>query len=372
MSENHDEVQQSRSAVHGATQDFHGEFKVPGGKLVVADLQVADGVITTMNLNGDFFLEPDEALAEINRALLGLPADASHAELASAVNHAVAEGTVMFGFDANAVATAVRRATGYATRWEDHQWEVIRPQVIPIQTQVALDQLLTEDVAAGRTRPAMRLWQWPEDQPSVVIGSFQSYSNEVDPQAVDEHGITVVRRVSGGGAMFMEDDNCVTYSLYLPTSLVDGMSFTDSYPFLDSWVMDALASTGVKAFYQPLNDIATPEGKIGGAAQKRLAAGSMLHHVTMSYDIDAEKMTQVLRIGREKISDKGVRSAKKRVDPLRRQTGLSRQQIWDVLINTFAEHYQAEVRDLTDEEIARAEALAAEKFSTGSWTHRVP
>src|SRR5699024_12466130 len=106
------------------------------------------------------------------------------------------------------------------------------PTDIPIFTQLALYQILTEDVAAGRAKPAMRLWRWPLSDPSVVIGSFQSYSNEVDADAVAKHNIKVVRRVSGGGAMFMEADDAVTYSLYTPTSLVDGVILSDSSPFL--------------------------------------------------------------------------------------------------------------------------------------------
>lgn len=353
-------------------KQLHGEFKVPGGKLVIADLDVTEGKISRANINGDFFLEPDEALDDINHALMGLPYDASHSQITKTLDSSLDDSVVMFGFDAHAVATAVRRATGFATSWEDHDWDVILPTEIPIYTQVALDQVLTEDVAAGRTRPAMRLWRWPLTDPAVVIGSFQSYSNEVDPEAVARHGIKVARRISGGGAMFMEADNAVTYSLYTPTSLVDGMSFTDSYPFLDAWVMDALQRMSVKAYYEPLNDISTPDGKIGGAAQKRLAAGSMLHHVTMSYDIDAQKMTEVLRIGREKISDKGITSAQSRVDPLRRQTGMARSEIWDVLIETFRERYGATPREVTADELARAEALAANKFMTTKWIQRVP
>ena len=139
-----------------------------------------------------------------------------------------------------------------------------------------------------------------------MIGSFQSVRNELHPDGVARHGISVVRRISGGGAMFMEAGNCITYSLYLPQTLVDGISFADSYGFLDAWVMAALEKVGISAFYVPLNDIATEQGKIGGAAQKRLANGGMLHHVTMSYDIDADKMVEVLRIGKEKLSDKGT------------------------------------------------------------------
>ena len=354
------------------SKPLHGEFKVPGGKLVIADLDVSAKTITRANINGDFFLEPDEALDDINRALVGLPHDASHSTIVKAVESTVDDSVVMFGFDAQAVATAVRRATGYATRWQDHTWAIILPTEMPIYTQVALDQILTEDVSAGRARPAMRLWKWPLSEPAVVIGSFQSVSNEVDAAAVAKHNINVARRISGGGAMFMEADNCVTYSLYTPTSLVDGMSFTDSYPFLDAWVMDALDRMDVKAFYEPLNDISTPEGKIGGAAQKRLAAGSMLHHVTMSYDIDAEKMTQVLRTGREKVSDKGIASAQARVDPLRRQTGMERTDIWEVMIETFADRYGATTREVTADELSRAESLADEKFTTDEWIHRVP
>jgi lipoate---protein ligase len=99
----------------------------------------------------------------------------------------------------------------------------------------------------------LRLWDWSER--SVVIGSFQSLTNEVDLEAAQELDTQIVRRISGGGAMFMEAGNCITYSLCFPQSLVDGLSFADSYPFLDSWVMEALDQVGVQAVYKPLNDI---------------------------------------------------------------------------------------------------------------------
>lgn len=348
----------------------HGEYKVPGGKLVVADLTVADGVIASASINGDFFLEPDEALEDIDAALVGLAVGTSHEDLAAAVTAKLRSDAVMFGFDARAVATAVRRALGLATGWADHAWQVLGPTPYPIAVNAALDEVLARQVGAGLRPPTMRLWEWNE--PAVVIGSFQSLKNEVDAEQAERYGVKVVRRISGGGAMFMEAGTCITYSLYLPTSLVDGMSFADSYPFLDAWVMESLARVGVEAHYVPLNDIATEAGKIGGAAQKRLAGGGMLHHVTMSYDIDADKMTQVLRIGREKISDKGITSAKKRVDPLKRQTGRSREQILETLTEVFTQRYGATPATLDAATLAEAEALAESKFDTPEWTARVP
>jgi lipoate-protein ligase A len=172
--------------------------------------------------------------------------------------------------------------------------------------------------------------------------------------------------------MFIEPGNTITYSLYVPDALVQGMTFTDSYAFLDDWVLGALGELGIRAWYQPINDITSDKGKIGGAAQKRLSSGAVLHHVTMSYDIDADKMLDVLRIGREKLSDKGMTSARKRVDPLRRQTGLPRSEIIDRMIAHFRGRYGLTDDRLSAAELRAAEKRAAGKFGTEEWTARVP
>ncbi|HEX2901935.1 MAG TPA: biotin/lipoate A/B protein ligase family protein [Jatrophihabitans sp.] len=349
---------------------MHGEFKVPSGKLVVVDLDVADGALAEVRVSGDFFLEPDEALLAINRALTGAGAQASSEELAARIERALPEGTVMFGFTPSAVATAVRRALAKATSWTDHDWLLIhRPPELP-QYHMALDQILIEEVAAGRRPPMLRVWEWAA--PCVVIGSFQSVRNEVDLAAAERHGIEVVRRISGGGAMFIEPGNTITYSVYAPASLVEGLSFADSYAFLDDWVLGALREIGVQATYQPLNDITSPAGKIGGAAQKRLVGGAVLHHVTMSYDIDTAKMLEVLRIGREKLSMKGTTSAVKRVDPVRSQTGLPREQVIDAMVGSFRNRYGLTSGELTEDELRRAAELITTKFATPDWIHRVP
>ncbi|MGO4423524.1 lipoate--protein ligase family protein [Streptomyces sp. MCAF7] len=299
---------------------MHGEYKVPGGKLVVVDLEVEDGRLKDVRVAGDFFLEPDEALLAINRALEGAPADTDARGLAGRVEAALPEGAVMFGFTADAVGVAVRRALAHATDWTDYDWQLIHEGPQPPALHMALDEVLTEEVALGRRPPTLRVWE------------------------------------------------CV------PESLVSGLSFADSYAYLDDWVLGALGDMGIAAWYQPLNDIATDAGKIGGAAQKRVVTGSgaVLHHVTMSYDIDADKMVEVLRIGREKLSDKGTRSAKKRVDPLRRQTGLARAAVIDRMIASFRERYGLADGKVTEEEAARAQRLAEAKFGSWEWTTRVP
>jgi lipoate-protein ligase A len=349
---------------------MHGEYKVPGGKLVVVDLEERDGRIADFRLAGDFFLEPDDALADIDAAVNGLPIESDVAAIAAAVRSALPEGAQLLGFTPESVGTAVRRALVTAPGWRDFEWEIVHDKPLSPHMNLALDEVLTARVGDGRRRPTLRIWQWTSS--AVVIGSFQSYRNEVDPEGAARHGFDVVRRISGGGAMLISSEWIITYSLYVPASLVAGMTFADSYAFLDDWVLQALRSLGIEAEYKPLNDIASPQGKIGGAAQKRLANGGVLHHASLSYDMDGDVMTDVLRIGREKLSDKGTTSAAKRVDPLRTQTGLPRDEIIARFEETFAKLYGAVPGTVTDEEYAEAEALVASKFATDAWLHRVP
>ena len=345
---------------------MHGEFKVPGGKLVVVDLSVVEGLLADVRVSGDFFLEPDSALPAIDAALTGLPAAAD----ARAIAAALPSDAVLLGFSPEAVATAVRRALQKATTWRDYTWELVHPGPLDPLTHLALDEVLAEEVGAGRRNPTLRIWEW--DKPAVVIGSFQSVRNEVDPENAAKYGFRVVRRISGGGAMFMDAGAIITYSIYAPVDLVQGMSFADSYAFFDEWTVQALQSLGVDASYQPLNDIASPDGKIGGAAQKRLGNGGVLHHVTMAYDMDGDRMTEVLRIGREKLSDKGTKSANKRVDPLRRQTGKTRDEIIERMVSTFRDLHGLKDGVITDDEYARAAELVEQKFGTDEWLYRVP
>jgi lipoate-protein ligase A len=349
---------------------MHGEYKVPGGKLVVVDFEVRDGRIAQFRLSGDFFLEPDETLDDINRAVEGVPATAMIEDVAAAIRGQLSPGAQLLGITPESVGVAVRRAMTGAAQWRDYDWQIVHEPALSPAMHLALDEVLTNAVGEGSRPPTLRIWEWSE--PAVVIGSFQSVRNEVDEIEAAALDTRVVRRISGGGAMYMQPEAAITYSLYVPGELVRGMSFEASYAFLDEWVLEALKSFGIDASYKPLNDITSPQGKIGGAAQKRLGSGAVLHHVTMSYDMDAEKMVRVLRIGREKLSDKGTQSAKKRVDPLRSQTGESREVIIDRLIQTFTQRHGGTAGGITSAEFAAAEKLVEEKYLTEAWLRRVP
>lgn len=350
---------------------MHGEYKVPGGKLVVADIETADGAITEAQISGDFFLEPEDALAAICGTLKGQSVTASVPEIATVIRAALPEDAQLFGFSPEAVAIAVRRALGVSKTWQDFEWVVVDDRPLSPAMHVALDDVLAREVASGRRAPTLRFWTW--DQAAIIIGSFQSLSNEVDLDAARAHGVEVVRRATGGGAMFVEPGTAITYSLYAPVELVADMGFADSYAFLDNWVLKALNAIGIEAVYKPLNDISSPKGKIGGAAQKRFAGNkTVLHHVTMAYDMDADKMMKVLRIGREKLSDKGTASAGKRVDPVRSQSGMSREDVIAAMKDMFKELYGSTPGSISDAEYAAAEELVASKYGTAEWLNKLP
>lgn len=254
-------------------------------------------------------------------------------------------------------------------RWSTYDWELIPAVAETPAMNVALDEVLTKAVGRGERGPTLRFWGWASD--AVILGRFQSVQNEVQVERAREHGVEIIRRISGGGAMLVQPEGAITYSLYVPPDFVRDLSFAESYAFLDSWIVDGLRGLGIDAWYQPLNDITSSEGKIGGAAQAR-RFGAVLHHTTMAYDMNVELLLNVLRIGLEKLSDKGLSSAAKRVAPLRQQTSLPRQDIIDTFTRRFIDMTSATTGAITAAERIEAEKLTTTKFLTDEWTYVLP
>lgn len=268
-----------------------------------------------------------------------------------------------------AAAVAARSRVEDDARWRAYEWELLPEAARPPLENMALDELLTERVGRGERKPTLRIWGW--SAPCVVLGRFQSVKNEVNEAAAREHGVELVRRISGGGAMFIQPEGAITWSIYAPEEMVRGLSFPESYAFFDAWVVDALRELGIDAWYAPLNDITSSGGKIGGAAQAR-RNGAVLHHTTMAYQMDVPLMLQVLRIGREKLSDKGMRSAEKRVGPLRQQTNLARAAIIDHLVAHFGGRYGLTRGTIDAAEQAETERRVRDRFGTREWIYFLP
>lgn len=406
-----------------------GECKLHGGKLVGVTLTVDDGRIVDSRLDGDFFISTNSDDISLVRAIehsvngAELPIDVH--SLANRIDMALKSHpeAQLIGATSASIATAIERGSrqvkenampyqagqtpipsipaGHPEQSlqihanhlpsssdgrsnADHvaemrlseRWSSLHPLVIHDSPrdpamQMALDEVLSEKVADGTIPATFRIWEWKSS--AVIIGRFQSLSNEVDLEQARRENISVVRRVTGGGAMFVEPSNTITYSLYAPLSFVEGMDVAQSYRLCDEWLVAALRELGMKVSFSSMNDLASEQGKIGGAAQRRFARrdggpGAVLHHVTLAYDIDAEKMARVLRISKEKMSDKAVRSVVKRVDPMRSQTGMARSDIishlQDFLLRNVS---QAVVSTISPACLNESSELAKQRYSKDAW-----
>ena len=233
---------------------------------------------------------------------------------------------------------------------------------------MAVDEVLLGQVISGRRPPTMRLWGWIER--ALVIGSHQSVRNEVDLAEARRYGFVVTRRMSGGGTMLCEPDRTITYSLYLPDSMVAGVSFRKSYALLDQWAVAAFNEMGVPASYREINDIVSPRGKIAGAAQAR-RRGHVLHHTTIAHTMDVDLLPRVIRIGRASVAERGVRSAEKSVSPLSWFTALSCEEVTARMQSHFMREFDSAASTLTAPEIAAARELVASKYATPEWIDRL-
>jgi lipoate-protein ligase A len=254
-------------------------------------------------------------------------------------------------------------------RLAELDWDLIPYTPHSAHMHMAVDEVLLQRVIAGARRPTLRFWDWIE--PALVIGSHQSVVNEVDVAAAQELGFTITRRMSGGGTMLCEPDRTITFSLYVPATVVEGLSFRQSYAALDAWAVRAFVSLGVPAAYREINDIISPRGKIAGAAQAR-RRGFVLHHTTIAHSMDPALLVRLIRIGRERLSERGVRSADKSVSPLSDFTSMRCAEVARQMERSFTAEFHAHISDLSHAELDSAIDLAKTKYATRGWIHRLP
>lgn len=338
-----------------------GSVKIPAGKFVKVIIEDGD-----VDVRGDFFLEPPKALEEIEEKLAEV--EGGKEEAMAALNEVEAE---FIGFSREHIAEAYAQAVGEAEdsgeETKGREWRIINDSERTEAMHHALDEVLVERMAEGGMKPTLRFWH--RKNPAIPMGRFQSYEDEVEQDYVEDKGVEVVRRITGGGAMYSEPGDVITYSMYLPESEAPS-DIKESYRELDRWAVEALNELGIDVDYKPLNDIEHEEGKVGGAAQLR-KGDAVLHHTMLSYDLNTENMLKALRIGKEKVSDKAIESAEKRVAVMSDYVDHGREEVIEKMIEKFRQEYGGEEGELTEEELSEAEELAEEKFESDDWNQKM-
>lgn len=257
-----------------------------------------------------------------------------------------------------------RTRTDGGTGFADLDWRIVDDERRPEPENHGIDAALLDRVDAGTAPPTLRIWGRTDR--AALIGRFQSYEDEVAAEYVDRNDVRVVRRETGGGAVYVEPDGVLTYSLVAPRSALPD-DVAAGFERCNAWVVEALRDLGVDAAHEPLNDIVHPDGKIAGSAQLR-HEGAVLHHAVLTHTLDIEEMLRVLSIGAEKVSDKAVESAEKRVAPIGRYVSASPGDVEDRLRTHFRDRFGGHVGTLSEEELRAARRRVTDRFGTGGWT----
>lgn len=254
----------------------------------------------------------------------------------------------------------------------DISWRVIELETHDAFMNMALDEACCESVASGLVRPTVRFYRW---SPSAVsIGYFQSLEDEINIEACVADGVDVIRRRTGGGAVYHDYDGEITYSVMVPEKdfcNADGerLGITESYREICGWIINGLQLVGIEAEFKPINDIIVSSSgkKISGNAQTR-RGGVILQHGTILLTVDVKKMFSLLKVGKEKIADKMIAAVEERVTSIAQvRPEVTREEVYSTLMSAFTIGKTFEVGSWSEKELERAQELVRERYKTSEW-----
>jgi len=241
-------------------------------------------------------------------------------------------------------------------------WRVLPYSENDAYMNMAIDEAICESVAAGGP-PTIRFYGW---SPSAVsLGYFQCIEHEVDLAACEGAGIDIVRRRTGGGAVYHDKDGEITYSVIAGEALFP-KGILESYREICGWIIDSFAILGMNAEFKPINDITVGGKKISGNAQTR-RNGVLLQHGTILHSVDVDRMFSLLRVPDEKIRDKMIASVKERVTCVRHHGEFIKHETYEALVNGFTKGKEHAAGQLTESEFLRANALAEGRYRKKEW-----
>lgn len=222
---------------------------------------------------------------------------------------------------------------------------------------LAFEEYVFNSVLPDQT--VLLLWR---NSPSVIIGRFQNTYNEINMQFIEEKGINVVRRMTGGGAVYHDLGN-LNYSFISQEhdKRIDFKRFM--LP-----VKTALEKMGIAAELSGRNDLLVDGKKISGNAQLN-RNGRVLHHGTLLFDVNLEDMVQALNVDIAKMVSKGVQSIRSRVTNIREQLHekIDIQSFQTELLKSLFNNTKPEIYELSEKDRLAIRKIAEDKYSSWDW-----
>lgn len=204
------------------------------------------------------------------------------------------------------------------------------------------------------------------NQPSIIIGKNQNTIEEINTDYVEENGIIVVRRLSGGGAVY-HDLNNLNFSFLTKD---DGNSFSNYKKFTQP-VVDALAKLGVNSELSGRNDILAEGKKVSGNAQYS-TRGRMFSHGTLMFNLDIDAVVNSLKVKQDKIESKGIKSVRSRVaniiDFLPEKITVEEFRM-EILKSIFGGEENIRYYELTEEDWDNIHEISKNRYQLWEWNY---
>ena len=204
------------------------------------------------------------------------------------------------------------------------------------------------------------------NQPSIIIGRNQNTIEEINTDFVEKNGIIPVRRLSGGGAVYHDLGN-LNFSFLTKD---DGESFRNFKKFTQP-VVDALAKMGVNAELSGRNDILAEGKKISGNAQFS-TRGRMFSHGTLMFDTEIDAVVSALKVSKEKIESKGIKSIRSRVTNINEllDNPMTIEQFrLEILTSIFGGEENIQYWELTEQDWENIHKLSEERYQQWDWNY---
>jgi lipoate-protein ligase A len=254
-----------------------------------------------------------------------------------------------------------------------NNWRLLKLETHDAYTNMAIDEAILTARIGNLVPNTIRLYCW---NPSAVsIGKFQNIENEVHLDNCKKHCVDVVRRITGGGAVYHDAKDEITYSVVVSKKDLKTENINAVYAKFYDGIAEALKILGIKADFNEGNAKTCPNltvnsKKVSGSAQSH-KKGIVLQHGTLLIDVNLQKMFTILRVPWATTCMQVVNIAKNRITSIQKETGrdIAVGEVEQALIQGFQRALNIKLVEgkLTTYECELAEKLYKQKYTTNDW-----
>ena len=231
---------------------------------------------------------------------------------------------------------------------------------------LATEEAIFMEVMKGNSPPTFRFYRHSN---AVILGCFQQADQEVDMDVANKNDIHIVKRFTGGGAVYHDLGN-LNFSVISRDTFDIGLNVTKLYSTMINGAVNAFRSLGMDAQSGKLNDVTVNGKKILGAAAT-IREKTVLFHACVLVDVNLHMLASTLKVPGVKLKDKGIQTILERVTNIKEITGHGVPEVREALMGSYSKSLGIELvqGDITGAEKKLANELHQEKYVKREWTH---